>query len=202
MGYRPGNKNTVADILSRRHDHYPTQEEPEEFNPFPEARMRPIEELELAGLEMELGDNGAEALEWAYLVAVTTDATIMEDIRTVTTSEDPKDENGRTWVPDKGELRRQLLELYHDTPLTRHLGIGGTYELVSWGYWWEGLHEYVKKYILNCPTCIRARKHNYKLHGVLRSLPVPEGPWQWTESDHIVKLPLSKGFDSIYVVVN
>ena len=31
---------------------------------------------------------------------------------------------------------------------------------------------------------------------------MPEGPWQWTESDHIVKLPKSKGFDSIYVVVD
>ena len=50
--------------------------------------------------------------------------------------------------------------------------------------------------------CIRAKKHNYKLHGVLRPLPIPEGPWQWTESDHIVKLPKSRGFDSIYVVVD
>ena len=33
-------------------------------------------------------------------------------------------------------------------------------------------------------------------------MPVPEGPWQWTESDHIVKLPKSRGFDSIYVVVD
>jgi len=46
VGYRPGNKNTVADILSRRHDHYQTQEEPEEFNLFPETKMRPIEDLE------------------------------------------------------------------------------------------------------------------------------------------------------------
>jgi len=202
VGYQPGNKNTAADILSRRHDHYPTKEEPQEFNPFPETKMRPIEELELAGLEMELGDCGAEALEWAYVAAITTDATIMEDIKVITTSEDPKGEGGRTWVLDRGDLRRRLLELYHDTPLTGHLGIGGTYELVSRGYWWEGLHEYVKKYVLNCPVCIRAKKRNYKLHGVLRSLPIPEGPWQWTESDHIVKLPISKGFDSIYVVVD
>jgi len=151
---------------------------------------------------MELGDDGAEALEWAYACVVTTDATLMEEIRRVTMAEDPKDENGGTWVPDKEDLRRRLLELYHDTPLTGHLGIGGTYELVSRGYWWEGLHKYVKKYMLNCPTCIRAKKRNYKLHGILRSLPVPEGPWQWTEPDHIVKLPLSKGFDSIYVVVD
>ncbi len=64
------------------------------------------------------------------------------------------------------------------------------------------MHDYVTQYVNNCTTCIRAKKRNYKLHGVLRPLPIPEGPWQWTESDHIVKLPKSKGFDSIYVVVD
>ena len=64
------------------------------------------------------------------------------------------------------------------------------------------MHDYITQYVNNCQVCIRAKKRNYKLHGVLRPLPVPEGLWQWTESDHIVKLPKSKGFDSIYVVVN
>ena len=36
----------------------------------------------------------------------------------------------------------------------------------------------------------------------MNPLPVPESPWMWTESDHIVKLPKSKGFDSVYVVVD
>ena len=83
-----------------------------------------------------------------------------------------------------------------------HLGIGGTYELVTRGYQWEGINKYITNYIHGCTTCIRAKKRNYKLHGVLKPLPIPEGPWQWTESDHIVKLPKSKGKDSIYIVVN
>jgi hypothetical protein len=48
----------------------------------------------------------------------------------------------------------------------------------------------------------KSQEANYKLHGVLRPLAIPEGPWQWTESDHIVKLPISEGYDSIYVVVD
>ena len=94
------------------------------------------------------------------------------------------------------------MELYHDTPITGHLGIQGTYELVTRAYYWENMHDYVTQYMTNCQTCIRAKKRNYKLHGVLQPLPIPEGPWQWTESNHIVKLPKSKGFDSIYVVVD
>ena len=94
------------------------------------------------------------------------------------------------------------MELYHDTPITGHLGITGTTEIVSQGYYWENMHDYITQYVNNCQVCIRAKKQNYKLHGVLRPLPIPEGPWQWMESDHIIKLPKSKGFDSIYVVVD
>ena len=141
-------------------------------------------------------------MEWVYLCMVDSDSTLVEEIKSLVTEQDPKGENGRIWVPEKNDLRRRLLELYHDTPITGHLGITGTYELVSRGYWWENMHEYIKQYVNNCQMCIRAKKRNYKLHGVLRPLPIPEGPWQWTESDHIVKLPVSKGFDSIYVVVD
>lgn len=59
------------------------------------------------------------------------------------------------------------------------------------------MHDYTTQYINHCSVCIRAKKHNYKQHGVLCPLLILEGPWQWTESNHIVKLPKSKGFNSI-----
>ena len=43
---------------------------------------------------------------------------------------------------------------------------------------------------------------NYKPSGLLKPLPVPNGPWQEISYDHIVGLPISKGFDSIFVVVD
>ena len=191
VAYRPGNKNTVADILSRRPDHYPDGIEPQKFDPFPEDKMHPLEEKEMD-----------EALEYTFICLIDSDATLLEEIRSLTTEGDPREENGRVWVPNKNNLYRHILELYHDTPITGHLGIQGTYKLVTRGYYWENMHDYIMQYVTNCQTCIRAKKRNYKLHGVLRPLPIPEGPWQWMESDHIVKLPKSKGFDSIYVVVD
>ena len=132
VGYRPGNKNTVADILSRRSDHYSTEEEVEPFKLFPEEKMVPVHQLELAGLDFEFGgDEWSQALEWAYLCAVESDATLSEEMRLLTKDSDPRDKSGRTWVPDEKDLRRRLLELYHDTPITGHLGIQGMYELVS-----------------------------------------------------------------------
>jgi hypothetical protein len=198
IGYRPGSKNTVADILSRRADHYPPSgEETLPDKPFPEDRILPIEEL---------GSLTVEELETAWehglLCLIDSNAQFMEEIRSLVTETDPKGEDGRIWVPPLNDLRRRIVELYHDTLLTGHLGITGTYKLVTRGYTWEGIHDYITKYITFCSMCIRAKKRNYKLHGTLKPLPIPEGPWQWTESDHIVKLPKSKGYNSIYVVVD
>ena len=39
VAYQPGNKNTIADILSRRADHYLDGIEPLKFDPFPEEKM-------------------------------------------------------------------------------------------------------------------------------------------------------------------
>jgi len=128
--HTPGAKNTVADILSRRTDHYPEEEEKPGFNPFPENKMFPIEQLEISAMEFGLDqEEMMEALEWAYLCAINSDATIMEEIRLVVTEMDLKGENGKIWVPNINDLRHCLLELYHDTPIPGHLGIGGTYEL-------------------------------------------------------------------------
>ena len=165
--------------------------------------MVPIEQLELATLDMGLEDDEwTEALEWAYLCTIESDATLTEEMKSLMKDGNLKDEDGRTWVPDKNNLRRRLLELYHNMLITGHLGIQGMYKLLSRGYWWENMNDYVKKYVLNCQMCIRAKKRNYKLHSMLQPLTVPDSPQQWTKLDHIVKLPELKGYDSIYVVVD
>jgi hypothetical protein len=83
------------------------------------------------------------------------------------------------------------------------LGISGNFELVAQAY----IHgkectNTFKQYMLGCEICSRAKTRNYNLYSILKLLPIPKGPLQWTESDHIVKLPESKGHNSIYVVVD
>jgi hypothetical protein len=166
--------------------------------------MVPVELLAISANDLlEPGEEKAKDTLWCSLLqAIDTNSTFVKEIQDNVKQGDPIGEDGKIWVPNKKDLRRRILELYHDSPLTGHLGIQGTFELVAWAYTWEGMHNYVKKYMQGCATCSRAKKRNYKLHRVLRPLPIPEGPWQWTESDHIVKLPKSKGYDSIYVVVD
>jgi len=70
----------------------------------------------------------------------------------------------------------QIVELNHDSPFTGHLGIKGTSDLVAKGYYWEGRDQYIRDYVTGCQTCIRAKKRNYRRHGMLNPLPNPGGP--------------------------
>ena len=49
---------------------------------------------------------------------------------------------------------------------------------------------------------MRNKVQNQKKAGLLQPLPDPEGPWLWTQSDFIVELPPSNGFDAIYVIAD
>ena len=42
---------------------------------------------------------------------------------------------GRIWIPESDELWRKVLRLYHNSPVTDHLGMSGTLELVARSYW-------------------------------------------------------------------
>ena len=91
-----------------------------------------IEELELATLECGLENwECQETLEWVFLNQISTDRSLIKEIEANTQEGDPKGKNGTIWVPDRADLRRRVVELYHDTLITGHLGFTGTYKLVS-----------------------------------------------------------------------
>ena len=105
VGYRPGAKNTVTDILSRREDHYLKEGPLVEFNLFPEEKMIPMEELELSTLEYGLEEEQwSQVLEWAYLCLVDSDMTIIEEIKSIAGESDPIRQDGRIYVPDQNDL--------------------------------------------------------------------------------------------------
>jgi len=83
-----------------------------------------------------------------------------------------------------------------------HQGITRTEGLVSRGYYWPNMNEFIGDYIKGCRTCQMAKKKNIRAHGRLQLLQAPEGPWQWTESDLIAPLPASRGKNAIYMVVD
>ena len=59
---------------------------------------------------------------------------------------------GRIYVPE-GDLRREIIQLHHDTPLGGHGGRWKTTELISRNYWWPGVTKEVGRYVKGCDAC-------------------------------------------------
>ncbi|MBW0572713.1 hypothetical protein O181_112428 [Austropuccinia psidii MF-1] len=62
--------------------------------------------------------------------------------------------------------------------------------------------QFIKDYVSSCKQCSRNKNILHKKFGLLKPLPVPNGPWICLSIDFITQLPLSNSFDSILVIVD
>ena len=53
---------------------------------------------------------------------------------------------GRIYVPE-GDLRREIIQLHHNTPIGGHGGRWKTVELVTRNYWWPEVTKEVGRYV-------------------------------------------------------
>lgn len=106
------------------------------------------------------------------------------------------------YVPDIHGLKLDLCQQVHNVSTAGHLGQAKTHALLTKYYYFPGLRRFVNTYVLGCQTCQRNKTPRHKPYGPLQSLPIPTSPWRSITMDAIVKLPVSKGFDSIMVFVD
>jgi len=106
---------------------------------------------------------------------------------------------GRIYVPE-GDLRREIIQLHHDTSIGGHGGRWKTAELVARNYWWPGVMKEVGRYVDGCDACQRYK--NWSKVPAEKLIPnvIPEKPWSHILADFITKLPLAQGYDAILVV--
>ena len=105
---------------------------------------------------------------------------------------------GRLFVPSS--LRADILHSRHDALIAGHPGRTRTLAFVQRDYSWPGIQTYVRRYVQACDTCARIKTPRHKPYGLLQPLEIPTQPWKSITMDFIVKLPISHGYDSIWVV--
>ena len=109
--------------------------------------------------------------------------------------------DGLTYVSGR-DMRGRVIKSRHDSPTAGHPGIEKTQELMGRDYTWIGMGRDIEEYVKGCLTCQRMKGSHGKRRGVLKTLEVPERPWQHLSMDFIDQLPKSQQFDSILVVVD
>jgi transposase InsO family protein len=193
--FRPGKQNSKPDLLSRRPDLKPETEPEKEGSLLKAHHFASAAKLVASDQEiiLQLRETWSKIIPFtreddaAYADAVWNNGVLTK--------------NGLLLVPND-ESRRAILELRHDSLIAGHPGRARTLELVSRDYWWPQMTKYVNRYVDGCDTCQRTKPRLHKPAGLLNPLEVPEGEWTDIAYDFIVKLPPSRGFDSILTVVD
>ena len=170
--YRPGSLNAAADALSRRPDLVPVSEG--EGTP-----------------DIEFTQNSFVILPKSLFISV---------IDSAPNGSTSKTSSPRTQVLTETQ-KLEILHSRHDAPAAGHPGRSRTFELVARDYVWDNMRKEIYNYVDRCDTCQRNKSPRHKPFGLLQPLPIPTRPWSSISMDFIVKLPKSKGFDSIFVVV-
>ena len=109
---------------------------------------------------------------------------------------------GKLVVGVNEQLRREILNSFHDSPTGGHSGVYVTTKRISAVVYWKGLRKFVQEYVRNCSVCQRFKPENKPYSGLLQPLPVPEGVFTDITMDFIEGLPKSNGKTAIFVVVD
>jgi len=110
---------------------------------------------------------------------------------------------GRLCVPQKSQVKEDILKEAHRTRYTVHSGENKMYQDLKKTYWWKRMKIDVAKYVASCGICQRVKAEHKSPAGKLQSLEVPMWPWDDIAMDFVVGLPRSpRGRDTIWVVVD
>jgi hypothetical protein len=203
IAYRPRKQSQKPDALSRRADHM--ELEPEEQVMLPNSRFEGFS----AALSAPFFDRVKEALPEdpsldIILAAVTEPAQLLQSVaqkfKDYSLQEGLLLYQGCIFIPDEPELKQEVMSHFHDSLAARYQGCACTLELIARHYYWPAMKFQVNRFMDSCEICQRSKGH--EKHASLQLLSIPNGPWEENSYDFIIKLPMSKGNDSILVVVD
>jgi hypothetical protein len=106
-------------------------------------------------------------------------------------------------VPQKSEVKMDILREAHKTPYTVHPGETKMYRDLKQHFWWMRLKIDISKYVAACGVCQRVKAEHMRPVGLLKPLEILEWKWEHITMDFVVGVPRSpRGRDAIWVVVD
>ena len=108
----------------------------------------------------------------------------------------------RLYIPPNKDIQLRILTEAHDIPIAAHPGYIKTYNALRKSFWWKGMKRDVLSYVTRCLSCQRIKAERVKYPGKLQPNDIPQMKWETISMDFVTGLPRSKGYDSIFVVVD
>jgi hypothetical protein len=110
----------------------------------------------------------------------------------------------KSYVPIDAELRREIVQRYHNHLTVGHPGKLQTFNAVKKHYWWPGLRVFIKNYVQGCGTCRQFKIDRNLTKPAFMPIKVAKStqPFACCSMDLITDLPPVNDCDSILVMVD
>ncbi|MBW0497930.1 hypothetical protein O181_037645 [Austropuccinia psidii MF-1] len=189
--YRPGRLATLLEALLRRDDIYPEKGEdlisknPMNFQQLIKQDEKALwQDCQYRSILQELG-KGKSVQDYS-----------LDSSSQLLLFKDP------VVVPNDPTIQLSIFQKHHDSPLSGHPGQEKTLKPVKWDFHLSGMTQFIKHYVSSSQQCSRKKNIHHKKFGLLKPLPIPNGPPICLSIDFITQLQLSNSFDSILVIVD
>ena len=108
----------------------------------------------------------------------------------------------RLYIPPHKDIKLQILLKAHDIPIAAHPSYIKTYNTLRKSFWWKGMKKEILPYVTRCLSCQRIKAKRIKYPRKLQPNDIPQMKWENIFMDFVTGLPKSKGYDSIFVVID
>jgi hypothetical protein len=154
----PGHKMIQLDALSRRPDFVPDEDhDNEDVTMLSDKLFVNLIDMELQNKIASSEALDADAAEAIKLLLEGGPTNLRHDL------EDWKTEpfegknilfyRGKNYIPKDQNLRKEIVQKYHDSPTAGHPGELETFNAVKEHYWWPGMRSFTKEYVKGCRLC-------------------------------------------------
>ena len=93
---------------------------------------------------------------------------------------------------------------YHNALTVGHLGVAKTLKVLAEDYWWPSIRSIVQEYVRGCAQCQESKTNTHPNQPPLQPIPPsPQAqPFLTIAIDFIIKLSVSKGYNSILTIMD
>lgn len=101
-----------------------------------------------------------------------------------------------------GELRLELLRMYHSSAIAGHPGANRTYARLAQHYYWKGMQADVLKFVKSCHNCQTSKNSHQLPVGVFHPLQIPTRRFEAINIDFVSGMEPDGIFEQIMVVTD
>ena len=106
-------------------------------------------------------------------------------------------------VPQLAKLREDILQEFHSSHFTMHLGGTKMYHDLRRQYYWSGMKRHIGDFVQRCLTCQQIKDEHQRPVGLLHPLEVAEWKWEHITMDFVTHLPRTlRKHDAVWVIVD